>query len=110
MYGIINNMAIDCLTFNCNYSASCHFKELATRNLHAVLDYWRSRENPLGFSHGMKGQNLLPLCTQVGFSQVKTFLFHKRPIELAEAQDVYAWVSHLIMMPVTQPYGQDFSP
>ncbi len=42
----------------------------------------------LGFSHGMKGQNLLPICTQVGFSQEK-------PIELAEAQDVYAWVSHL---------------
>ncbi len=25
---------------------------------------------------------------------METLLFHKRPIELAEAQDVYAWVSH----------------
>ncbi len=52
-----------------------------------ALIYWRSRENPLGFSHGMKGQHLLPICAQVGFSLEK-------PIELAEAQDVYAWVSH----------------
>ncbi len=35
----------------------------------------------------MKGQHLLPICTQTGFSLEK-------PIELAEAQDVYAWVSH----------------
>ncbi len=28
--------------------------------------YWRSRENPLGFSHGMKDQNLLPICAQIG--------------------------------------------
>ncbi len=35
----------------------------------------------------MKGQHLLPICAQTGFSLEK-------PIELAEAQDVYAWVSH----------------
>ncbi len=51
------------------------------------MRYWRSRKNPLGFSHGMKGQYLLPICAQAGFSLEK-------PIELAEAQDVYAWVSH----------------
>ncbi len=52
--------------------------------------YWRSRENPLGFRHGMKGQYLLPICAQTGFSLEK-------PIELAEAQDVYAWVSHELL-------------
>ncbi len=61
---------------------------LALAHAFTARDYWRSRENPLGFSHGMKGQNLLPTCAQVGFSLEK-------PIDLAEAQDVYAWVSHL---------------
>ncbi len=42
----------------------------------------------LGFSYGMKGQYLLPICTQTDFSLEK-------PIELAEAQDVYTWVSHV---------------
>ncbi len=56
-----------------------------------IDNYWRSRENSLGFSHRMKGQYLLPLCTQTGFSQEK-------PIELAEAQDVYAWVSHILLL------------
>ncbi len=38
----------------------------------------------------MKGQYLLPLCAQTDFSLEK-------PIELAEAQDVYAWVSHVYL-------------
>ncbi len=49
----------------------------------------------LGFSAprsglGMKGQNLLPICAQVG---LLAKLALEKPIELAEAQDVYAWVS-----------------
>ncbi len=60
--------------------------------------YWRSRENPLSFNYGMKGQYLLPLCTQTVFQLERTSpkrkrfpelssVFHKRPIELAEACD-----------------------
>ena len=52
-----------------------------------IQRYWRSRENPSDFSQGMRGHNLLPIGAQVGFSLEK-------PIELTEAQDVYAWVSH----------------
>ncbi len=47
----------------------------------------------------LAGQYFLPLCAQVGFSKRKRFpelssVFRKRPIELTDAQDVYAWVSH----------------
>ncbi len=53
------------------------------RNQWDILDnYWRSRENPLGFSYGMKGQNLLPICAQVGFSKWKRFYSTRDPFEL----------------------------
>ncbi len=39
----------------------------------------------------MKGQYLLPICAQTGFLAK---LALEKPIELAEAQDVYAWVSY----------------
>ncbi len=52
------------------------------------MAYWRSRENSLCFRYGMKGQHLLPLCAQTGFSLEK-------PIELAEALGVYTWVSYI---------------
>ncbi len=53
--------------------------------------YWRSRENPLFFRQGMKGQYLLPTSTQTG---ILAKLALEKPIELTDAQDVYAWVSH----------------
>ncbi len=43
----------------------------------------------------MKGQYLLPICAQVGFLAK---LALEKPIELAEAQDVYAWVSHGLVL------------
>ena len=55
----------------------------------AAAVYGRSRENPFVFNKGMKGQYLLPICAQTGFSLEK-------PIELTEALDVYVWVSHRI--------------
>ncbi len=39
----------------------------------------------------MRGNNLLPICAQVGFLAK---LALEKPIEMADAQDVYAWVSH----------------
>ncbi len=78
-------------------------------NLENIGVYWRSRENPLcfsaprsglgdEFSSRMKGQNLLPICAQVG---ILAKLALEKPIELAEAQDVYAWVSH--PQPIQRP-------
>ncbi len=45
--------------------------------------YWRNRENPLGFSHEMKGQYFLPLCAQTGFSKWKCFY---------SARDLLSWL------------------
>ncbi len=61
--------------------------------------YWRSRENPLCFSAPRSGlgderpASFAHLCSN-RLLLVEMLLFRKRPIELAEAQDVYAWVSH----------------
>ncbi len=42
--------------------------------------YWRRWENPLDLSQGMKGQHLLSLCTQVGFSKRKRFYSARDPL------------------------------
>ncbi len=74
-------------------------QSISAISLDEKYNYWRSRENSLGLSQGMKGQYLLPLCAQSGFSLEK-------PIELTEAQDVYTWVSHLVNLSPVKTFCQ----